>query len=682
MTDPLTAVVESDTPEPFALLRRADGTGIDLLLGETIDVDRLGDVPIPPPRTSAHHSTDDRPGHRTDDPPATAPTSLAVPRVLALVPYRQVTERGFACHDDGTPLRCLMVREHAVLTPDDVLAAIPDTPVEVTGHGFDIDDDAYGEIVGAVIRDEIGRGEGANFVIRRDYRARLHGSVPHAALRLFRRLLLGEPNAYWTFVVHAGDVTMVGATPERHVSVADGTVVMNPISGTYRPPREGASGAGLLRFLADAKETEELFMAVDEELKMMSRVCHEGGQVVGPFLKEMGHLVHTEYLLQGRSRMDVRDVLRETMFAPTVTGSPVENAARIITRYEQNGRGYYAGVAALIGHDAGGRQVLDAPILIRTAYIDPDGTVRVPVGATLVRHSISGHEVHETHVKAAGVLTALGLHAKPVEPATDDGRAAAPLLEYPGVGEALTLRNATLAPFWLHDHSDGGSATLHGSASFDEPQPPDGRPPLDGRSAVVIDVEDGWTAMFAHLLRRLGMVAEVRRWSEVGDTVRHDLMVAGPGPGDPRDTSDPRIRRMRYLVTRRLADQRPLLAVCLSHQMLADILGFPVVPLAQPYQGTQREIDLFGRRTRVGFYNTYTARTMLDSRAPVDVPTSADVPAGLRIAADADTGDVHALRGDGFASVQFHLESILSTDGIDLLHDLVSDVLAPVRAQH
>ena len=61
-------------------------------------------------------------------------------------------------------------------------------------------------------------------------------------------------------------------------------------------------------------------MVVDEELKMMCDICHEGGQVLGPFLKPMTHLVHTEYLLAGRTDRDVREVLRDTMYAATVTG--------------------------------------------------------------------------------------------------------------------------------------------------------------------------------------------------------------------------------------------------------------------------------------------------------------------------------------------------------------------------
>ena len=42
-------------------------------------------------------------------------------------------------------------------------------------------------------------------------------------------------------------------------------------------------------------------MVVDEELKMMCTVGDMGGVVVGPRLKEMAHLAHTEYELRGRS---------------------------------------------------------------------------------------------------------------------------------------------------------------------------------------------------------------------------------------------------------------------------------------------------------------------------------------------------------------------------------------------
>jgi hypothetical protein len=95
----------------------------------------------------------------------------------------------------------------------------------------------------------------------------------------------------------------------------------------YRYPTTGPSLGELIDFLSDPKETDELFMVVDEELKMMSRVC-EDARVVGPYLKEMSRLAHTEYFIEGRTKSDVREILKETLFAPTVTGSPLESASQ------------------------------------------------------------------------------------------------------------------------------------------------------------------------------------------------------------------------------------------------------------------------------------------------------------------------------------------------------------------
>lgn len=74
------------------------------------------------------------------------------------------------------------------------------------------------------------------------------------------------------------------------------------------------------------------------------------------------------------------------MFAPTVTGSPLENATRVIAKYETSGRGYYSGFAALLGSD-GGEPTIDSAILIRTSEIESTGKLTMGLGATLVRTS-------------------------------------------------------------------------------------------------------------------------------------------------------------------------------------------------------------------------------------------------------------------------------------------------------
>lgn len=123
---------------------------------------------------------------------------------LALIPFRQIRERGFDVRDDGTPLAVLTPEETYELPLAEVLEQLPAHDVRVEGGGFDVGDEEYADIVGRVLREEIGRGEGANFVIRRTYEGEIPGFGRADALALFRRLLTGERGAYWTFVVHTG----------------------------------------------------------------------------------------------------------------------------------------------------------------------------------------------------------------------------------------------------------------------------------------------------------------------------------------------------------------------------------------------------------------------------------------------------------------------------------------------
>ncbi|MEV5321383.1 anthranilate synthase family protein [Streptomyces sp. NPDC052687] len=632
MTAPadLLARVLAPHPPAFALLYRPETAGRD-----TVDV-LLGDISTP--RTLAELPLLEHPQ------PAVGPRH----ELLTLIPYRQITERGFAAPDDGEPLIAMTVTDQAPLPLDEVLRRLPDTPIELTGGHFDVDDDTYAETVRRVIADEIGTGEGANFVVKRSFVADITGYTPHSALSFFRRLLRGESGAYWTFVVHTGDRTFVGATPERHVSLSDGTAVMNPISGTYRYPPTGPALPEVLDFLADRKEADELYMVVDEELKMMARICDSGGRVVGPYLKEMARLAHTEYFIEGRSTRDPREILRESMFAPTVTGSPLESACRVISRYEPEGRGYYSGVVALMGRDARGGHALDSSILIRTADIDAAGRVRIGVGATLVRHSRPESEVAETRAKAAGLLAALQTGA----PADRTPSAAVRFGDHPDVRAALERRNTSLADFWLAGDSDRTRTV----------------PDLPVSRVLVVDAEDTFTSMIDHQLRSLGLDVTVRRFDEPYSFDGHDLVVMGPGPGDPRDTGHPKIAHLRSAIDTLLAERRPFLAVCLSHQVLSMRLGLPLVRRDVPNQGVQHEIDLFGSRERVGFYNTFAARSAEDK---------ADCPGVgvVEVSRDPGTGEVHALRGPHFASMQFHAESVLTQDGVRIVGTLMNEVL-------
>ncbi len=608
----------------WAVVRLRDSPSVLALGGTPRTVDRLLDIPL---------------AQRGDGP--------GFDRLVA-VPFRQVTERGFEAHDDGAPLTVIELDQVEELALAEALAVLPDEEVVFDDPGgFDVDDAAYAAVVRRIIDDEIGNGEGANLVIGRTYRATVADWGATKALTVLRRLLERERGAYWTFCVFTGERYLIGASPERHVSVAGGDVRMNPISGTFRlrghdDPMERKQA--LLDFLADEKEIFELFMVVDEELKMMCDVCNEGGQVLGPFLKPMSHLVHTEYLLAGRTARDVREVLRDTMFAATVTGSPVENACRLIKKYEDGGRGYYGAALALFGHDASGRPTADSPIVIRTADVALDGTLTVTAGATLVRDSDPDYEVAETHAKAGGILTAFGL----VPPPSTTPEGVEELTRDEDVLIALASRNQRLSKFWLTDQGDARPA-----------------PELAGRTAVILDGGDDFVNMLRHVLRVLGMTSTVVKHRDYvpGCLDGHDLVIVGPGPGDPRDGSSPKIAAFRGAVESLVESGRPFLSVCLGHQVLCDRLGLPLAYKDIVFQGTQSSVRLGDRDVNVGFYNTFVGRA------------GAGLPEGVTVDADPATGDIHLIRGPGFRGIQFHAESILTEDGYDLLRGLILELI-------
>jgi phenazine biosynthesis protein phzE len=144
-----------------------------------------------------------------------------------------------------------------------------------------------------------------------------------------------------------------------------------------------------------------------------------------------------------------------------------------------------------------------------------------------------------------------------------------------------------------------------------------------------------------------------------------DVVVVGPGPGDPRDLEDPKIKAVRAAVDDLLGAETPFLAVCLGHQVLCGSLGLPLAYKDIVFQGTQTPIRLDGRVENVGFYNTFVARVAGDD----------PLPDGISVDRDDASGDVHYLSGPHYRGVQFHAESILTEHGYELVRRLMLDLL-------
>jgi len=107
--------------EAFALIRMRGAETVTLLAGQRIDLASLADIPLASTGESGWES-------------------------LVLVPFAQVQERGFVAHQDGTPLSVIRADVRREVALSDVLAALPDVPVEfVDGapNGFETSDTDY-----------------------------------------------------------------------------------------------------------------------------------------------------------------------------------------------------------------------------------------------------------------------------------------------------------------------------------------------------------------------------------------------------------------------------------------------------------------------------------------------------------------------------------------------------------
>ncbi|MEF2482177.1 anthranilate synthase family protein [Vibrio mimicus] len=543
--------------------------------------------------------------------------------LFVLAPYKQISERGYEVIEDDAPLVVIPIENRISVSLGDIISYLPNTEISISNAQFSDSDQDYKEKVIKVIREEIGTGQGANFVVKRCFKGQFSNFKIDTMLSIFKSLISREMGAYWTFFIKTESHILVGASPEQHIAMSGNKVSMMPISGTYRYPSSGPTQDGLISFLEDKKEEEELYMVLDEELKMMTRICSEAVVVEGPFLLPMSKLLHTGYVIHGKSQLSVSRVLKESMFAPTVTGSPIENAARIIMKYEPEGRSYYSGFAALISIENDFPEI-DSCILIRTIESDKEGNFALSVGATLVRDSNPTSELEETKAKVASMQEAMGLKNPKM------------FYEESSVSHLLENKNLRIAKFWRQ-------AEIYHSAD------------LLRKDIVIIDNEDSFTSMMAYQLKQMGFNARLVRYYDAHDIKDHEIIVVGPGPGDPRDMSDPRVLTCLNIIRKAIRINQPFIAICFGHQLLCRELGLDIQSMAKPNQGLQKEINFFGSKETVGFYNTFTA--VYKQEAENRLTNSVDV------AFDESNGHIFGVRGRCFSSMQFHPESVLTIDG-------------------
>ena len=182
---------------------------------------------------------------------------------------------------------------------------------------------------------------------------------------------------------------------------------------------------------------------------------------------------------------------------------------------------------------------------------------------------------------------------------------------------------------------------------------------------VLVDNYDSFTWNLAHLLDTAGCAVEVVRNDEVTAAQVAGAGAAGvvisPGPCAPAEAG------ISIDVVRGCAGVTPLLGICLGHQAIAAAFGADIVKAPRPVHGQAFAVTHDGGGVLAGLPSPFQATRyhslIVDERTlPADLLITArngSLPMGLRHVSAPVEG------------VQFHPESILTTQGAALISNFV-----------
>ena len=180
---------------------------------------------------------------------------------------------------------------------------------------------------------------------------------------------------------------------------------------------------------------------------------------------------------------------------------------------------------------------------------------------------------------------------------------------------------------------------------------------------LVIDNYDSFTYNLVQYLGELGETSEVRRNNrvtidEIENELRPERIVISPGPGTPDGAG------ITLDAIARFSGKVPMLGVCLGHQAIGQAFGGKVIRAPELMHGKASEVRHDGKTIFAGLQDGFLA-----GRYHSLIVENESLPACLEVSARTAEGIIMGLRHREMKveGVQFHPESILTSDGKQLL---------------
>lgn len=198
---------------------------------------------------------------------------------------------------------------------------------------------------------------------------------------------------------------------------------------------------------------------------------------------------------------------------------------------------------------------------------------------------------------------------------------------------------------------------------------------------LIIDNYDSFTYNLSHLVKELGAEVTVIRNDQfnLNELEEYDKIILSPGPGIPSEAG------LLCDVIRAYAGKKPILGVCLGHQAIGEVFGAQLENLSEVFHGVATPCHIKSSPVRSDVVEDLQSPIPLDEifaglppeitvgRYHSWVVSKNNFPDCLEITAVSDEGQIMALRHRTYDihGIQFHPESVLTPNGIDIIKNFV-----------
>lgn len=186
---------------------------------------------------------------------------------------------------------------------------------------------------------------------------------------------------------------------------------------------------------------------------------------------------------------------------------------------------------------------------------------------------------------------------------------------------------------------------------------------------LLLDNYDSFTYNIYQMLAELGKEVEVIRNDQITpeevERRHYEAIVISPGPGVPQDAG------ITEVLISKMKGKLPILGICLGHQAIGEVFGAKIVSAGEIIHGKVSKLQHTGRGLYAGI-----PQDMEVGRYHSLIIERESLPNCLEITAELSDGAIMGIRHKEYniQGLQFHPESILTPDGMDLMKNFLASL--------